>query len=218
MSDPEISELIRLVGGHPLAARLLASFLKVKTPQQLSAGEEWRGFELKLAQYILQTTDQAVLDDTEKLLLRILATVREPILLEDAMASSDLARWGLEAAHKARSRLADLLLIEQSGELMALHPFLYTYFGDQLHELPELRDSIANDIGVYAYHKTIQLNHQLEEIYKIARVGSRFEAEAACRLRVPDDERHDDGGLRNSLRRLSTRLTICRRTEYRVTR
>ena len=178
MSSPETSDLIRLVGGHPLAARLLASFLKVKTPQQLSMGEEWHGFELKLAQYILQATDQAILNDTEKLLLRILATVREPMLLEDAMASNELAQYGLEAVHSARSRLADLLLIEHSGELMALHPFLYAYFGDQLHELPDLRDSIASDIGIYAYHKTIDLNRQLRAIYTAAKDG---DASAAVR-------------------------------------
>jgi len=138
MSSPEMRDLIGMLGGHPLAAKLLASFLKVKTPQQLSVGGEWYGFELKLAQYILQATDLAVLNSTEKLLLQVLAIVGEPILLEDAMASDDLARCGLEVVHKARSRLADLLLIEQSGELMSLHPFLYMYFGDQLAAMPRL--------------------------------------------------------------------------------
>jgi tetratricopeptide (TPR) repeat protein len=169
MSSAEISELIRMVGGHPLAAKLLASFLKVKTPQQLNTGAEWHGFELKLAQYVLQATDEAVLNNTEKLLLQVLATVREPMLLEDALASKDLALCGLEAVHKARSRLADLFLIEQTGELMALHPFLYTYFGDQLHELPERRDSIAKDIGTYAYHKAIELNRELAAVYTISK-------------------------------------------------
>jgi hypothetical protein len=97
--------LLGNVGGHPLAAKLLASFLKVKTPQQLNTGAEWHGFELKLAQYVLQATDEAVLNDTEKLLLQVLATVREPMLLEDAFASKELALCGLEAVHKARSRL-----------------------------------------------------------------------------------------------------------------
>jgi tetratricopeptide (TPR) repeat protein len=176
MSSAEITDLIRMVGGHPLAAKLLASFLKVKTPQQLNTGGEWHGFELKIAQYVLQATDEAVLNDAEKLLLQVLATVREPILLEDALASRELAYCGLEAVHKARSRLADLFLIEQSGELMALHPFLYTYFEDQLHELPERRDSIAGDIGMYAYHKAVELNRELNAIYNISKQRDTTEA------------------------------------------
>ena len=163
MKSAEISELIPLVGGHPLAAKLLASFLKVETPQQLHSGAEWHRFELKLARYVLQTTDQIVLRDEEKLLLQVLATVREPMLFEDIVASRELADYGLEQVHQARSRLADLFLIEQAGELMFLHPFLYTYFGDQLKELPDRRDSIANDVGTYAFRKAIDLNENLKE-------------------------------------------------------
>jgi tetratricopeptide (TPR) repeat protein len=88
------------------------------------------------------------------------------MLLEDALASKQLALCGLEAVHKARSHLADLFLIEQSGELMTMHPFLYTYFEDQLHELPQLRDSIAEDIGTYAYHKAVDLNRELDTFYR----------------------------------------------------
>jgi tetratricopeptide (TPR) repeat protein len=176
MSSPEMGELIPLVGGHPLAAKLLASFLKVKTPQQLNTEGDWRGFELKLAQYVLQAADDAVLNETEKLMLQVLATVREPILLEDALASKELAEHGLEAVHKARSRLADLFLIEQSGELMGLHPFLNTYFGDQLHELPQRRDGIAKDIGTYAFNKAVEFNRELEATYLDSRRGDIADA------------------------------------------
>ncbi|HEY2233585.1 MAG TPA: TIR domain-containing protein [Candidatus Angelobacter sp.] len=166
MSSTEIADLVPLLGGHPLAAKLLASFLKVKTPQQLDTQGEWRRFELKLAQHILQATDQTVLTPAEKLLLQVLAAVREPMLFEDIIASQELEKCGLEEVHAARSRLTDLFLIEQSGELMSLHPFLYTYFSDQLKELPELRDQIANDVGTYALRKAINLNEELRTIYE----------------------------------------------------
>jgi tetratricopeptide (TPR) repeat protein len=165
MNSAEMAELISLVGGHPLAAKLLASFLKVKTPNQLRAEAEWHHFELKLARYVLQTTDDLLLSEADKLLLQVLAAVREPMLVEDLLACQELASVGVEEVHQARSKLVDLFLIEQTGELMALHPFLYTYFEDQLKEMPERRDGIAADIGLYALNKALTLNGKLSSIY-----------------------------------------------------
>jgi tetratricopeptide (TPR) repeat protein len=165
MNSKELAQLIPSLGGHPLAAKLLASFLKVKTPQQLDVAGEWHRFELKIAQHILQVTEQTLLSATEKLLLQVLAAVGQSMLIEDLLASKELANCGLEQVHSARSRLADLFLIEQNGELMSLHPFLYRYFVDQLIEVPEVRDNIAIDVGKYALRKALDLNQELAARY-----------------------------------------------------
>jgi len=166
MNMPEMADLVALVAGHPLAAKMMASYLKVKTPQQLLLSKERKRFQLKFAQYILRSADLTILTDLHRLMLQVLATVREPMLLEDMLAVRELNNYSLEDIHKARWELSDWFLVEQDGEMMSLHSFLGAYYRDQLSLEETRRDGIASDFGHYAYHRTMGFNEELSQILK----------------------------------------------------
>jgi Flp pilus assembly protein TadD len=164
INTPEFDDLVTLIGGHPLAAKMLASFLKVKSPKQLLTAKERRRFELRFAQYILRSADHGILNDLDRLILQILATVKEPMLLEDMLAVKELSCHPLEEIHESRWRLSDLFLIQQDGEMMFLHNFLAAYFQDQLRQTEGRRDNIASQIGYYAYNRAMKFNLEMEKL------------------------------------------------------
>ena len=153
--------LIRQTAGFPLAAKLLGSLLKVRTPQQLLQTAEWQSFELKLALHVLQFSNGTVISALERLMLQVLAVVGEPMSMDDLMSSSDVATAGLASVQTAQNTLSDMFLIEHTGELMSLHPFLEIFFIDQLSREPDLRERILHDVGMHAYHRALSLNKQV---------------------------------------------------------
>jgi tetratricopeptide (TPR) repeat protein len=161
-ATPEYAALVKLAGGHPLAAKLLTSLLKVRTPQQLMQEDELHQFELKLAQHLLQYANGAILGAPEILLLQVLAAVKEPMSMQDVLSAAELAEMGIEPVVQARTRLVDLFLIEQAGELMSLHPFLQAFFEDQLREQPDRRDRIAREVGMYSYRRAVALRSAVD--------------------------------------------------------
>lgn len=165
MSLPELDDIVKLASGHPLAAKMLASFMKVKPVPALLSVPEKNRFELRLAQYVLQSADHTLLTDLHKLVLHILAAVREPMLLEDMLSVNELSHYALEEIHQARSDLSSWFFIQQDGELMYLHNFLGSYYEEKLSEAETLRDEIAHDVGMYAFDKTRRLGQQLEQIH-----------------------------------------------------
>ncbi|HEX7313850.1 MAG TPA: TIR domain-containing protein [Pyrinomonadaceae bacterium] len=164
IKQPAIEEVVSLTGGHPLAAKLLASYLKVKPAEQLLTNTERQSFELKLARHILQSTDTSILDALQKLILQILATVQEAMTVEDLLSVEELSAFPIEDIHRAKSALSDYFLIEQDGEYISLHNFLVTYYRDQVSDFGERRDKIAYDVGMYAYNKALALNSEFKTL------------------------------------------------------
>jgi tetratricopeptide (TPR) repeat protein len=161
LQSESINGLVALASGHPLAAKLLAAHLKAnKTPKQLVSAYNRKRFELRLASYLLRDADQDM-PDLERLILHILASVSQPIPLEDMLSVSELAGNPIEDIHGAVWKLSNRYLIQQEGELLSLHRFLETHFRDQLLASPGRRDRIATEFGRYAYDKAIQFNGYL---------------------------------------------------------
>jgi tetratricopeptide (TPR) repeat protein len=168
MAQPELDEVIQSIGGHPLAARMVASYLKVKTLRQLLAPTETKRFQLKLADYMLRThdQDQLVLTHLHQLILMTLAAVGQPLTLEDILAVSELRQHPLQDVQEARIQLADMFLIEHDGELMYLHRFVETYYRDRLSEQSGRFTTISKEVGEYAFKRAVDLNAKLTSALK----------------------------------------------------
>ena len=167
MDSELLDDIVDFADGHPLAAKMLASFLKVHTPQELLESTERHRFELRLAQFILQSADHTILTDLHKLILHILATVREPMLLEDMLSVTELKAYPLETVQQARLDLSNWFLLQQDGEWIYLHNFLAAYYADQIVEVQARRDNIAREVGHYAFDKAMTLNNQLQNLLYI---------------------------------------------------
>lgn len=164
LNSPDFEDLVKLISGHPLAAKMIASYLKIKPVDQLLSIRHRRNIQLKLAEYILRSADHVALDDLHRLILQILAAVGEPMLLEDMLSVKELRRHPIDAIQKARWELLDWFLIEQNGELMSLHNFLEAYFSEQLNQDDVRLGKIASDFGEYAYHKSMSINADLKNL------------------------------------------------------
>ena len=162
VNSPEFGQLVTLASGFPLAAKLIASQLKAdKAPSQLLTSGQRKRLELKFAAHILQTADKD-LSDLERLVFYVLATVREPISVTDLWALPIVQKTSLEAVQRSVSRLSDLFLVQQTGELLSLHRFLQVHFEEQLAKEPSLRKDIAVQFGRYAYGQAIETNAVLD--------------------------------------------------------
>lgn len=166
LKSSSIKDLIEMIGGHPLAARMLSTYLKVKSPEDLLGTRQRRDFQLKFAEYVLKSVDKSVLNSVHQAILNALATIKEPVTIDDLLSISTIKRLPLDEVKQAKIQLADWFFIEQRGELMFLHNFLSTYFQDQLEktENQRLRDRIASDFSNYAYDKVIQLGQQISSV------------------------------------------------------
>lgn len=179
-SSSLIKDLVEMIGGHPLAARMLSTYLKVKSPEDLLGTRQRRDFQLKFAEYVLKSVDKSVLSPVHQAILNALATIKEPIAIDDLLSVASVKRFPLDEIKQAKIQLADWFFIEQRGELMFLHNFLSTYFQDQLErvENQRLRDKIASDFSSYAYDKIIQLGQQISSVRddeeKLARVTNEI--------------------------------------------
>jgi tetratricopeptide (TPR) repeat protein len=165
ISDSDLADLVELAGGYPLAAKMIATYLKVKSPGQILMPKQVRRFQLQLAEYILRSVDQAILTDLHRLILQALSAVREPMLVEDLLSIQEFKKYRIEEIQQARWELTDWFLIQQTGEMMSLHNFLDAYYHDILRKQESLYLSIASGFGLYAYNKTMALNDKLTEIY-----------------------------------------------------
>ncbi len=163
MGTQEMKQLVRVVGGHPLAAKRMSSYLRFKSADQLLTAVRRERFQLGFAEYVLRAT-QSDLSELHRLILQILAMIREPITQTDMMQVTVLSnKYSLDLIHQARWELSDWFLIEQTGELMFLHGFLLTYFGNQLRKEENLQKDIASEFGLYAHKKTLELDKYLDE-------------------------------------------------------
>jgi len=162
LKSPELPDLVELAGGFPLAARMIASQLKVDTmPSQLLAPGQKKRFRLRLAAHLLETTDKD-LNDLDKVILRTLATVGEPITIQDLLAVHMIDRCGIDQVQDAIGKLSDLLLVQHTGELLYIHQFLATHFATQTQLVGD-REAIAKDFGHYSFKKALEFNDTLKE-------------------------------------------------------
>lgn len=163
LSSPELSEIVGLVGGHPLAAKMMTSYLKIRPPASILSEKSKRRFQLKIAEYILRSATQSILSELHLLILYILAIVREPVTLHDILSIKKISRYDLETIHKAILKLTELFLIEQNGEMMSLHNFIEAYYREQLSNKKAILENLCSQFGQYAYAKALQLNIELSE-------------------------------------------------------
>lgn len=162
----EAEQLVRLVGGHPLAAKRLAQYLKVQSPKQLLDRSE--SFRIGFAEYILREM-QSALTPEHCSVLQILAVIREPASLSDMLSVKALTnRLSLEAIQQALFELSNLLLLEQKGELIYLHGFLATYYARQIRSDQQLWQDVASDFGLYAFDKAAELHGRLNTAQEMA--------------------------------------------------
>ena len=163
IKSPKMTALVELAGGHPLAAKLIASRLKAgRSSDSLLESKQKRRFRLKLAEYIIRSTSRE-LQDLHRLVLHILALVGEPLRVEDLMAVNELRKHGLERVQQACGDLDDWFLIQHEGELMYLHSFVGTYFRNELSKSQPLTERIAKDFGHYAFEKSAELYQELSQ-------------------------------------------------------
>lgn len=160
-----LRDVASLASGHPLAARLIAMELKGKGPAVLLTATEKKRVELKLGVFLLDSIDKDILSELHHLILQVLAVIREPMTLEDMLAIKEInKKYTIEELQQARSKLIDLLLIEQDYEMMSLNSFLMAYYQDQVDKIEKRQDQFAEDFGEYAYHKSITLKKTWDKI------------------------------------------------------
>lgn len=160
----ELDEIITLIAGHPLAAKMIASYLKAKSPQQLLETKQVRRIQLKLAEYVLRTANHTLLTELHQLILHVLVGIAEPVTMEDILAVKEIAAYPIDEVQSARSQLADWYLIEQNGDLMFLPKFFDAYFREQLNLKQGRFERLARDYGVYALEHALALNDRLGTI------------------------------------------------------
>lgn len=165
MHDPELQHVVKLIDGHPLAAKMIASYLKVKPISQLLLPDESKRFQLKLADHMLRVHDLQNLTSVHHLLLMTLAVIKHSVTLKDLLHVGPIRDQPLDSVQKALSSLADWFFIEREGELVWLHPFVEAYYEDRAAEDQERLRLIAADFGNYAYMRAIALNDELKQWY-----------------------------------------------------
>lgn len=163
--DPELREVIKLIGGHPLAAKMVASYLKVKPISQLLLPDESRRFQLKLADHMLRVNDLQTLEEIHHLILMVLSVIKHPATLKDLLSVRLLRDQPLGAIQKALGSLSDWFFLEHDGELLWLHRFVEAYYEDRAAQDQEQLRLIASDFGSYAYARAVELNDQLKAWY-----------------------------------------------------
>jgi len=165
VNDPGLVDVITLIDGHPLAAKMVASYLKVRPISQFLLPDESRRFQLKLADYVLRANDLQALNDLHHLILLVLAAIRQPVSLTDLLAVRLIRAHPLDDVQNALGDLTNLFLVEHDGELLYLHRFLETYYADRASADPARLREIARDFGNYAYARAIDCNEQLKSWY-----------------------------------------------------
>jgi tetratricopeptide (TPR) repeat protein len=156
-----MAELVELVGGYPLAAKLAADSLSVHPVKQLLETSKQRTrFQLKFAAHILRSTE---LNPLQTLILQVLTTVDEPIILEDMLSISEFKNYTIEDIQDAKGYLLNLFLIEQEGDMLSLHNFIKAYYRDDLRRNERMQDLISREYGYYAFHKVNKLSQYLEK-------------------------------------------------------
>lgn len=179
LRSPMIKEIVALIGGHPLAAKMIASYLKVNQPDEIISERYKQRFQLKLAEYVLRSTTKNVLTKLQLLILHILAIAHEQVTLHDMLSIKEICNYGIEDVHKAIWELTDLFLIEHDGEMMSLHNFLEAYYREQISQKKEILEKLSSQYGHYAYTKALRINN---ELYQFLDKGGSAEDDIAIRL------------------------------------
>lgn len=178
----ELEAVVDLIDGHPLAAKMVASYLKVKPITQLLLPDESKRFRLKLADYLIRANDAEVKNDLNDLVLKLLAGIRQPVTLKDLLSVSLLREHPIENVHEAIAKLTDLFFVETRGELMYLHKFLETYYSDRLAEDSETMTKLASDFGHYAYNRAVESNDRLKHVHAQGKVASPLSVDLSSQV------------------------------------
>jgi tetratricopeptide (TPR) repeat protein len=163
---PQMDEVLKLISGHPLAARMIALHLRVKPLPDILTSTSKKRFKLRLAEYILKEASKEFLSDLHLNILYLLSVVQEPVLFEDLLSVAEISKYTLDEIHKARSDLVDWFFITQEYELMSMHSFIRAYFQEELVSKQNLFESLVHDYGNYSYKKTLDINNDIIFSYK----------------------------------------------------
>jgi TIR domain/AAA domain/Tetratricopeptide repeat len=175
VNTTQMSELVNLIGGYPLAAKLAAEVLSISmysVEQLLETSRQRSKFQLKFAEAILRSIE---LTSLQELILQVLTTVNEPMSLEDIASISEVGKYPLEDVTDAKLDLLNLFLIEQEGEMLSVHNFIKAYYRDQLRRDQDIQNLISREYAQYAYNKSTSLSQELEntsEVFNEIQVSS----------------------------------------------
>lgn len=156
----QTQSIVKHMGGHPLAARLIASYLIVESPASLLRKHFISDFKMRMAEYILSE----ILPHTsplEQVILQAIAVAETGITVEDLMAIHTVRAHGVPNVQEAISGLAHKLLLSQEADFIKLHPFISNYF-ERRAQLEGNFKTIAADLANHAFRKAMSAMSSLD--------------------------------------------------------
>jgi tetratricopeptide (TPR) repeat protein len=163
----DFNKMVKIVGGHPLAARLLSSFLAFNPPEILNRKGFVTSFRHNTSEYIMRSYLE-YLSNLEITLLQIISVVGSGINVHDITSLSIIKPNirkdcdPLEAVKNSLSRLSQRLLIIQEGEKLILHPIINQFFLDIAKKSNNF-EVIAAEVGNLFFIKTNIIIEKLEK-------------------------------------------------------
>jgi tetratricopeptide (TPR) repeat protein len=162
ITKDQIQPIVRYVGGHPLAARLIASYLIVESPSSLTNKQFVSNFKLRVAEYMLRDI-LPHLSDGEIKILQTIAIAETGLTTEDLTAIKEIRRFSVSELQETVSKLSHQLLITQEADYLRLHPYLGEFFVKRSQMEGTYRET-AKELSERMYKKAMAAFSQLQTI------------------------------------------------------
>jgi len=162
LTKDQIQPIVGYLGGHPLAARLIASYLIVESPSALTRKQFVSNFKLRVAEYILRDI-LPYLSSIEIQILQAIAIVETGLTTEDLTAVQAIRKFSLSEIQETVSKLSHQLLVSQEADYLRLHPYIAEYFIKKSQMEGAYRE-IAKELAVKMYKKAMTAYSQLQTI------------------------------------------------------
>jgi tetratricopeptide (TPR) repeat protein len=163
--NASLDSVLNTIGGHPLSAYLLASYLAFESPELLTRKGFVSTFRKNSAEYILKSY-MTHFKSLDFLLLQAIAVVSTGVSVSDLsvlplvrkeVGNSDV----LDTVKESLSKLAKRLLLVQDGEKLLLHPFVAQVFMDQSKDEKNYLQ-IAGEFANIFYNRTLDILAKLK--------------------------------------------------------
>ncbi len=169
-SDKELAPLADKLGGHPLAARLVAGSLSFQNITNLSTDTSMTKFQHSIAEFILSKIS---LIEIDRFILYAMAVYQSGITIRYLMAIKQIAQLGQSEVLKSLERLSKTLLVSQEFDTYVLHNFILAYFLDEALD-KKLYQEFANDLAEISYNDTLLIVKSLNKIPKESRTHTNL--------------------------------------------
>ena len=164
-TDQELKPLAAQLGGYPLAAKLLASYLLFESPGSLRSKRFMASFHMQIAEYMLSNL-APMLSELETMILEATAIVATGLTVHDLMTISPAGKqYSLAEVQEAVSNLAQHLILSSEADYLRLHPFLEAFFLVQAKQHDRF-EPIARDLADTAFRRTRQILNRLARLSK----------------------------------------------------